>query len=73
MRLAVARPNASTLLRFYAFTRLPRGGFAQYILRGGRKADKTQPPATRTEEAQELARKLDPPWAQTHNTDANRR
>ena len=37
------------------------------------EADKTKPPAKRVEEAEELARKLDLPSAQTHKTDADRR
>jgi len=37
------------------------------------KADKAKPPAERTEETEELARKLDLPLAQTHKTGANRR
>lgn len=37
------------------------------------KADKTKPSAKRAEEAEELARRLDLPVAQPHNTDADRR
>ena len=37
------------------------------------KTDKAKPPAKRTEETEELARRLDLPLAQTHKTDANRR
>ena len=37
------------------------------------KADKAKPPAERTEETEELARKLELPLAPTHKTDANRR
>jgi hypothetical protein len=36
-------------------------------------ADKAKPPVQRTEEAKELARKLDLPLAQTRKADANRR
>jgi hypothetical protein len=36
-------------------------------------ADKAKPPAKRTEEAEELARKLDLPVAQTHRADADER
>lgn len=36
-------------------------------------ADKAKPPAKQTEEAEELARKLDLPLAPTHKADADRR
>jgi hypothetical protein len=36
-------------------------------------ADKEKPPAKRAEEAEELARKLSLPLAQTHKADADRR
>jgi hypothetical protein len=35
-------------------------------------ADKAKPPAQRTEEAEELARKLDLPLTETHKADADR-
>jgi hypothetical protein len=35
--------------------------------------DKAKPPAKRTEETEELARRLDLPLAQTHKADADRR
>jgi hypothetical protein len=35
--------------------------------------DKAKPPAKRTEEAEELARKLDLPCAQTRNADTDQR